>query len=257
MRTNVLLGVVGLALTASAASADVIARIEIIARNAETDEIIGSDFWEAPVDPTLPGGGMSWGVLNGNNPNAIQFGNDPDPEKNVRVHGVNFGWIFDPVVTANFNVSSGLTNTTFTINSSFLSFPTIPGAVGVASAFIGVTDSASGLGSGTVTLAGLQPGGTAFSARYNGNTQTFVNLITGGTVGVTPGGSVSFVGANPAFPNYEPLGSSASDMQSQFRFTLSAFDRAAGTSTFEIIPAPGAAALLGLGGLLAARRRRN
>lgn len=255
MRTNLLLGVVGLALTASAASANVIARIEIIATNADTGAAIGSHFWEAEVNPNLPGDRFSWGNWqNGTqNPAPFMIGSG---DSAVQVHGVDFGWIFDPQVTANFNVSSGVVNTSFTINSAILSFPTIPGAVGIASAFIGVTDSASGLGSGSVSLFGLQPGGNAFSARYNGNSQTFVDLIGGGTVPVSTGGSTSFVGQNPSFPAYQPLGASVSDIQSQFSFTLSRFDRAAGTSTFEIIPAPGAAALLGLGGLLAARRRR-
>jgi uncharacterized protein (TIGR03382 family) len=86
---------------------------------------------------------------------------------------------------------------------------------------------------------------------------TFVNLISGGTVGVAPGGSTSFTGNNASFPGYDALpGGSADDMQSQFKFSLSRFDRAVGTSTYEIIPAPGAAAMLGLAGLFAGRRRR-
>lgn len=250
MRTNVLLGVLGLALTASVSSADVVASIEVIANDASTGAELGRRTWSAPVNPNAPGGGLHWGSLNGVNDNAVDIGSG------VKVHGIDFGWMFDPVVTANFNVSSGPVNATFTINSSFLSFPTIPGAYGKASAFIGVTDSATFGDVGSVTLTGLQAGGNAFSARYNGNTQTFIDLISGGTFGVGAGGSMPFVGQNGAFPGYEALGSSASDMQSQFKFNLSRFDRASGTSFFEIVPAPGSAAVLGLGGLLAARRRR-
>ncbi|MBY0313417.1 MAG: hypothetical protein K2W85_15225 [Phycisphaerales bacterium] len=250
MRTSALLAVVGLAVAASAASADVIARIEVIANNALTNQEIGRGVWTAPVDPSLPGGGLSWGTLTGENDAAIDIGGG------TKVHGIDFGWIWDPIVTANFNVSSGPVNTTFTVNSAFLSFPTIPGAVAKASAFIGVTDSATFGDIGSVTLSGLQAGGNAFSARYNNNTQTFVNLISGGTVGVGPGGSAAFTGQNAAFPFYETIPVAADDMQSQFRFSLSRFDRASGTSFFEIVPAPGTAAVLGLGGLLAARRRR-
>lgn len=254
MRTaTVVLAGLGLVATASVASADVLARIEVIATNADTGTMIGSHTWELPVTPGQQTGNWSFGTLNGQSSNPFVIG---DGAEAVAVHGLSFGFIQDPQVTANFNVSSGVVNTSFTINSSFLSFPTIPGAIGLATAFIGVTDSAAFGDIGSVTLTGLQPGGSAFSARYNNNTQTFINLITGGTAGVGAGGSTSFIGQNPSFPGYDTLGASASDMQSQFRFTLSRFDRASGTSTYEIIPAPGAAALLGLGGLVAARRRR-
>ena len=48
-----------------------------------------------------------------------------------------------------------------------------------------------------------------------------------------------------------------SDISSRFSFTLSANDIASGTSIFTVvIPSPGSAALLGLGGLVAIRRRR-
>jgi MYXO-CTERM domain-containing protein len=46
-------------------------------------------------------------------------------------------------------------------------------------------------------------------------------------------------------------------MSARYRFSLTANDEASGTSSFEIVPAPGAIALLGMGGLLAARRRRH
>lgn len=250
---TVVLAGIGLLMASQAAQADVLARVEIIATNSETGAEIGRHTWEAQVAPGQQIGNWTFGTLNGASTSPWVIGNGAEA---VAVHGLQFGFIEDPQVTASFNVSSGVVNTSFTINSSFLSFPTISNAVGIASAFIGVTDSATFGNVGSVSLIGLQPGGAAFSARYNGSTQTFANLITGGTVGVAPGGSVAFVGQNPSFPNYDALGAAADDMQSQFRFTLSAFDRASGTSTFEIIPAPGAAALLGLGGLVAARRRR-
>jgi hypothetical protein len=171
---------------------------------------------------------------------------------------VSFSWAHDPAVNANFNVTAGISNTTFTVNSSFVSFGTINPAIGLATAAVGVTDSATFGDVGAITLVGLQPGGNLFSARFNGSSQTFADLILGSTVGVAPGGSTSFTGNNASFPGYDALpGGSADDMQSQFKFTLSRFDRASGTSTFEIIPAPGAAAMFGIAGLLAGRRRRS
>ena len=251
MRTTTLvMAIAGVAAAASVASADIIAQIQVIAHDEQGVEI-GQHTWVAPVTPDGSGG---WGNINGVNSNPWILGSGPNA---AVVHGVSFSWLNDPQVTANFNVSSGPANTTFTINSSFLSFSTISGAIGVASAAVGVTDSATFGDAGSVNITGLQPGGSMFSARYNGSSQTFADLVVGGLTTGLPGLSQAFTGTNASFPGYDLVpGGSASDMQSQFRFTLSRFDRAVGTSTFEIIPAPGAASLLGLGALLAGRRRR-
>lgn len=247
-KSVILLAAVGSAFAASVASADVLAQIQVIATDADTGAAIGEHTWTLPS--TL-NGGASWGSLTGENSSPWILGNG------VAVHGVSFGWLADPQVTANFNVAAGISNTTFTVNSSFLSFGTINPAVGYATAAIGITDSSFAGDIGSITLTGLQPGARAFSARYNGSSQTFADLIAGGSFSVAPGGSQALTGNNASFPGYDPVpGGSASDMQSQFKFSLSRFDRAVGTSTFEIVPAPGAAALLGLGGLIIGRRRR-
>jgi uncharacterized protein (TIGR03382 family) len=239
--------------TASVASATVIAQIEVVAQDATTGSVIGSHTWTTTV---APNGSYSWGVTNGTNPNAWVL-NPSDPSESPRVEGVSFSWQHDPAVNANFNVTAGVSNTTFTVNSTFLSFGTINPATALASAAVGVTDSATFGDVGTITLVGLEPGGNLYTARFNSDSGTFVNLIPGSTVGVAPGGSTSFSGNNASFPGYDPLpGGTASDMDSQFKFTLSRFDRATGTSTYEITPAPGAAALIGLAGLFAGRRRR-
>lgn len=58
--------------------------------------------------------------------------------------------------------------------------------------------------------------------------------------------------------NYGPEGTIAllNEIAIRNRFTLTALDNAQMTSTFFVIPAPGAAGLLALAGLTAARRRR-
>jgi MYXO-CTERM domain-containing protein len=267
-----LLAMAGTSLAASVVSASVVARIEIIADVNGTQ--VGQPLeW----DVALPGpsGSGGWGSCTAANPSPIYItqpnqsyldwvaaGSNPDnvpldADPGIAVHGVQFSWQHDPVVTATFNVSSGITNSSFTINSSILDFSSISDAVGRATAAITVTDSATFGARGSVSLAGLY-GGKAYAALYNTTSDTFVNLLTGGTVTVPQGTTYSFSEATALYsdPNYLPVGTSVDEIKSQFKFTLSAGDRAAGTSAFEIIPAPGAATLLGLGGLLAARRRR-
>lgn len=179
----------------------------------------------------------------------------------VEDHGFRIGIREDPMVVANFNVAAGIMNTNFTITSSLVSgFGTIVNGEAIASAAISVTDSATFGDVGFVSLTGLQPGSNAFSARFNNLSTpvTFVDLISSGSFAGIPAGSTRvFDGASAGFPLYQPVSGSVTDIQSQFSFTLSRFDRAAGTSTFEIIPAPGAVGLLALGGLIVGRRRRS
>lgn len=175
--------------------------------------------------------------------------------------GFRIGIREDPMVVANFNVAAGIMNTNFTITSSLVSgFGTILNGEAIASAAISVTDSATFGDRGFVSLTGLQPGSNAYSARFNNlaTPVTFVDLISSGSFSGIPAGSTRvFDGASVGFPLYQSVPGAVTDIQSQFSFTLSRFDRAAGTSTFEIIPAPGAVGLLALGGLIAGRRRRS
>jgi hypothetical protein len=54
--------------------------------------------------------------------------------------------------------------------------------------------------------------------------------------------------------NYRAVGSAVSDMSAEIKFSLTGFDLASGTTTYEIIPEP-AAALLLVAGMLGLRRR--
>jgi len=155
----------------------------------------------------------------------------------------------DPVVSLSFGVTANSSATTFTITSALLSFAAISPAVGTASAGVTITD-VDGNG---VTFTGLQPGAFAYRSQYNG-------LVPGGTDFAS---FISPLAAGPFGTNIangsQPLtaiGVPVTSMSAQWNFTLSANDSAGGTSAFNIVPAPGAMALLGLGGLVAARRRR-
>ncbi len=107
----------------------------------------------------------------------------------------------------------------------------------------------SGLQFGTYTGSGsgLSTGGDQVNI-YN-NTGT---LITGVAFGASP--AINFATFDNSVGNAGTIGQlSVIGTNGAFAYTLGAFTE---TGSPGIIPAPGAAALLGLGGLLAARRRR-
>lgn len=166
----------------------------------------------------------------------------------------------DPQVTVNFNVFSGALNTTFTVTSATVSFAGISNAQGRASAAFSATD----LDDDGVTLSGLINDGmgnfSAYNSRFNGAYPlgtTFKNLLTGAFTNPTPGITITSSEDYPGVGTYVPIAGTLTDISARFKFTLSANDIASGTSVFEVIPvpAPGTLALLGLGGLAAARRR--
>jgi len=265
-----LLAAAGVAMVSSAALADYSRNITVTAQYAITDNLgnpilgaggetqmrsvprtfnIDTDFVAEGADAE----GTIWYQYTGD----TRFGELSTPDNNPSLTGMRIGVKADPMVVANFNVASGIVNTTFTVQSTLLSYPTITGGVAVATAAMSVTDSATFGNVGQISVTGLQAGGNAFAARFNGNTVNFANLILSGNASVVPGSTTVFTGSNASFPLYDTvLAGSTFDMQSEFRFTLSRFDRAAGTSTFEVIPAPGTAVLIALGGLTVARRRR-
>lgn len=148
-------------------------------------------------------------------------------------------------VNLGFDVFAGAQNTAFSIGSGPLVFDAFTSGVqGIASASVGVTDI---LGGG----AELAPDGAGmYRAFYNGGT-TFSDLL----VSSLSAGEFSSAQADDSF-GFAAIGGSVSEIAAEWNFTLTAFDSAAGTSTFSVIPAPGSAMLLGLAGLAASRRRR-
>jgi hypothetical protein len=155
-----------------------------------------------------------------------------------------------------FNVLAGSVDTTFTITSALVSFAAINPAEGRASASLTVTDLN---GNGVTLTPGADQGG-AYTSRYNG-------LAPGGTLfhdffstpltTPIPGDSTTVAGDFPGGGAFVPIAGSVVSISSRFSFTLSANDLASGTSVFRVVPAPASLSLLGLGGLLGARRRRN
>ncbi|MFI4892589.1 MAG: hypothetical protein ACIAQ0_04010 [Phycisphaerales bacterium JB058] len=153
----------------------------------------------------------------------------------------------DPSVALNFNVIAGQQNTVFSIDSANLSFAPLANAVGRATAGVSVTD----LNGNGATLTPMSGG--AYRSYYNGGGTNFQNLIDAPIVAAAH----SSASTSDTFPavGYQNIGTTLTDIESEWRFSLSAGDLAAGTSEFEVIPAP-ASAVLGLTALVGLRRRR-
>ena len=152
---------------------------------------------------------------------------------------------FVSTVNLGFDVFAGAANTSFSIGSGPLNFaPINAGVQGIASASVGVTDV---LGGG----ATLSPDGPGMYRAFTNGANTFTTLL---------GSSLSAAefSSNQADDSFglAAIAGSIDEIASEWNFTLTAFDSAAGTSTFSVTPAPGALSMIGLAGLVAARRRR-
>lgn len=172
------------------------------------------------------------------------------PNTIATVEAANFTYIGDPQVDFGFTVTAGAADVEITISSALLSFTTINSASGSASASIQFIDD----GLGDATLAGLGPDGAAFIAQYNGfvpGGTTFADLLKSPLLT-----SSTVFEEFPLGGGFEPILATVSDMSSQFHFSLTANDQAVGSSSFVIIPAPGALGLLAIG-LIGSRRRRR
>jgi MYXO-CTERM domain-containing protein len=164
----------------------------------------------------------------------------------------------DPSVNLSFNVFSGAIETTFTITSATVSFASITGAEGRTSASVSITD----LNGDGVTMhnSGGNPG--AFSAFYNGappGGTVFHDLFSSPITTPIAGNTMTSAEDFPGGGSFANISGAVTSISSRFQFTLSPNDMASGTSVFTVqqVPTPGAMALLGLGGLIAARRRHR
>lgn len=158
----------------------------------------------------------------------------------------------NPVIGMAFAVISGSTDTTFRIESGLVDVPDFDQPIARTSAGLTLTDAD---GDGSASLTGDLASGLAFEAVASGS--LFGALHSGLAVNSTNGSAA----IDLDFPNgdgiFGPIGAPLTTMNTAFEFTVSAFDTASGTSTFGAIniPAPGAAFLLTLGGIVASRRR--
>jgi len=160
------------------------------------------------------------------------------------------------LVATSFAVTAGNSATNFQISSGEVFFPAQLNPLGRASAGITVTDNT---GNGA-SVTGNRPGGTVFGAHYNGPAPAgllFSNLIAGPLNEPNGFGSESTSQSFPAAPGaFTPIAGNVTSISSLWDFTVTNNDQASGTSVFVLIPAPASLALLGMGGLIAGRRRR-
>ena len=151
-------------------------------------------------------------------------------------------------VSLQYSVTSGALLTTFTVTSALNSFATIDPAEATASAGISITD----LDGDGADIFGEFPSGS-YQARYNGGT-IFDTLISDFSAG--PYASSTSNESTGAFA----MVGAVDDMQTEFHFSLSANDQAAGTSIFVVqpkVPTPGAGALAFGAFALGMQRRRR
>jgi len=152
------------------------------------------------------------------------------------------------LISLGFTFRAGSSDTTFTVESTLFGINPIIEEAGRTSAGVTITDQ-NGDG---VSFSGNGADSRAFTTLYNGN--TFANLIDSFSDG--PAGSETRNDSNPGGGVYTAL-PNVDNMSARWDFTLSATDQVGVTSVWEVVPTPGAASLLALGGLVAARRRRT
>lgn len=168
---------------------------------------------------------------------TIQMGGDPfNPGSSDRFIGFSFA------------VEAGASDTTFNLESTLLTVPTITGALGFATAGITVTDSNFN-GASITPLSGSK----FYEATYNGGS-SFANLI-GGPLSATAG--LGDNAAEDSASGFTAVGADVDSISIAYRFLLSAGDQASGTSEFIVTPAPAGLAAMGMLGLFASRRRRH
>jgi hypothetical protein len=163
----------------------------------------------------------------------------------------------DPEVNLTFSVQAGTVDTTFRIASSLMTFPTLSSPDGRASAGYTVTDF-NGNGA---TLTGIGETGGAYLAKYNGwagsippGGTTFTEDLALISAGVFGSNTEDF--EDPVGGGYRAIGEPVSSISSLAYFSLTASDLASGTSSFEVVPEPGAFALLAVGWMALLRRCR-
>lgn len=158
----------------------------------------------------------------------------------------------------NFLMTGGSDTTQFDIFSPLMTTDTVTGALATCSASLyGQDIYQDGPNPDNVTVVPNLLSGHAFVADYNNGSNIFRQYINA----TTSTDSVDGITGNMTpLDSFEPVPGSLSNMSFQYSFTVTRWDNAGGTGTYgayALVPSPSSAALLGLGGLVLARRRRR
>lgn len=173
---------------------------------------------------------------------AQQFGFDTDSDSVV---DLNY-W----VLSMDFLVTGGAGTTQFDIWSPLATIG--PAANAMAS------NSGTLFGQDTnnvddnVTVQPMLVSGYGYQSSYNGASmfrEYFNSTISSAT-------NAGLAGNMSPPDSFEAVGTTVTDFSFRYSFSVSQWDDAGGTSFYGVFPAPGSVALLGMSGLLLARRRR-
>jgi hypothetical protein len=156
----------------------------------------------------------------------------------------------DPFISGTFSITN-TANTTQTFTVNFTLDSTVQFAQSLMNgAFSGTLTDANGNGSASI---GRVAGSAGFySALIDGNLVRSLGSSAYSYSGAAFGSSQ--VGPESFSPTAGPALNATIGLQ--FRFTLSAGDSVSFSSLFNVVPAPGAMALLGAAGVVGSRRRR-
>jgi hypothetical protein len=169
---------------------------------------------------------------------AIDFGLQLDP---------------DPFISNSFNLTNNTAVTqTYTVT---VTLPISPAVAFPSQTFGSVSGSlVDGNGDGASLVTTTGPGSAIYTAIIDGT--DYMQLITDPfSISAPPFATTPIGPANFGLLSGQPGANSTIGIRNTF--TLSPGDSVNFVSTFLIIPSPGAVSLLALGGLVAARRRRN
>lgn len=195
------------------------------------NEFISSGFRDVDGDGTLEA------VLDFMDPS----GASADPQ--LTIWGLSLRYENNPLIELDFNAIGGVTTQTVSVTSGLLTFA--PGfTAGSAVANVQLIDNVT-FGDDGATFTPIA--GVAYNAQVDG--ATFADLLTNTESTLTAtsfSDSSGLLGISPT----------ATTAQTSLNFTITPFDVAIVTTDFDIVPAPGSVALLGVGGLVAIRRRR-
>lgn len=151
-------------------------------------------------------------------------------------------------ITLSFTFFAGDSNTTFEVLSTTFTFDPIMNQSARATAGMTITDSDGNGANSTGSFDGSH-------YRASTNNGVFADLLDNALV-AGPGSSNTASDRSP-INGFSPLAQDATSMTAAWGFTLSAHDQVGVTSSFFLVPAPGALALLGLGGITMVRRNRR
>jgi hypothetical protein len=132
----------------------------------------------------------------------------------------------DPVASISFTATAGSSDTTFSLSSATVGFPTLTNPPASSDAELTLTD----IGSDGVSVSVVSPNSGLFKSVYNGSS-AFSELL--GNISIS-GGSTTIMGDSSG-----TIAGPVSSIQAVWTFKLSANDQVSGAGTFEVvIPEP-------------------